>query len=80
MGLAKSANEQDTVSDFQGIIGVGFETGEAIYGQTGRTYKNIMAMLKESGNINVMAYSLWLNDMGKSMAKVAYKLRELTRP
>ena len=65
MGLAKSATEQDTVSDFQGIIGIGFETGEAIYGQTGQTYKNIMTMMKETGSISVMAYSLWLNDMGK---------------
>ena len=65
MGLAKTATEQDTVSDFQGIIGLGFESGEAIYGQTGQTYKNIMTMLKGTGNINVMAYSLWLNDMGK---------------
>ncbi|KAF2672112.1 acid protease [Microthyrium microscopicum] len=61
MGLAKTASEQDNVSPFQGIIGVGFETGEAVYAQTGQVYPNIISQFKASGAINTRAYSLWLN-------------------
>jgi hypothetical protein len=66
MGLSKTATEQSSSGEFQGIIGVGYEVGEAVYSQTGRTYKNIITRLVESGTINTRAYSLWLNDKGRS--------------
>jgi hypothetical protein len=65
MGLAKKSSETDTTSPFQGIVGVGFDTGEAIYAQAGITYPNIISQLKAQGLINTKAYSLWLNDLGK---------------
>jgi hypothetical protein len=71
MGLAKQSSEQDTTSEFQGIVGVGFDTGEAIYSQTssatqaGTTYPNIISQLVNQGFIRTKAYSLWLNDRGK---------------
>lgn len=70
MGLAKKSTEQDTTSDFQGIVGVGFDVGEAIYSQTatstqaGITYPNIISQLVNQGFIKTRAYSLWLNDRG----------------
>lgn len=72
MGLAKKSTEQDTSSEFQGIVGVGFDVGEAIYSQTatttqpGITYPNIISQLVNQGLIKTRAYSLWLNDRGKN--------------
>lgn len=66
MGLAKQSSEPDTTSPFQGIVGVGFDTGEALYAQAGQTYPNIISQLKMQGKINTRAYSLWLNDRGMS--------------
>jgi hypothetical protein len=65
MGLAKMSSETDTTSPFQGIVGVGFDTGEAIYAQAGITYPNVISQLKAQSLINTKAYSLWLNDRGK---------------
>jgi hypothetical protein len=66
MGLAKKSSEQDTSSEFQGIVGVGFDTGEAIFAQADQTYPNIISQLKLQGKIATRAYSLWLNDRGTS--------------
>jgi hypothetical protein len=65
MGLAKQSSEQDTTSPFQGIVGVGFDTGEALFAQTGATYPNIISQLQLQGLISTKAYSLWLNDRGQ---------------
>jgi hypothetical protein len=72
MALAKSATEQDSVSDFQGIMGVGFETGESRYAQTGETYDNVITLLKKTGNINTLAYSLWLNDVDNGKGSILF--------
>jgi hypothetical protein len=64
MGLAKSAAESDTVSDFEGIVGVGYEQGEAFYAQTGESYPNLISQLVETGAIHTHAFSLYLNDRG----------------
>lgn len=75
MGLAKQSTEQDTTSDFQGIVGVGFDVGEAIYSQTqtatqaGITYPNIISQLVSQSFIKTRAYSLWLNDKGKARTR-----------
>jgi len=67
MGLARSAVEQESSSDFTGIVGVGFEQGEAIYASSGNTYPNLLSMLKSTGVINAKAFSLWLNDKGERL-------------
>jgi hypothetical protein len=65
MGLAKQSSETDTSSPFQGIVGVGFNTGEAIFAQQGITYPNVISQLQAQGRITTKAYSLWLNDRGQ---------------
>lgn len=72
MGLAKQSTEEDATNEFQGIVGVGFDVGEAIYSQTatdtqpGVTYPNIVSQLVKQGLIKTRAYSLWLNDRGRN--------------
>jgi hypothetical protein len=67
MGLAKQAEEPnaDYSTPFQGIVGVGFDSGEAIVsqsnGQSG--YPNIISQMVLQGLISTRAYSLWLNDL-----------------
>jgi hypothetical protein len=65
MGLARVAEEQDPNGQFEGIVGLGFEKGEAVYAQTGQTYPNLISKLKSQGIIGSRSYSLWLNDKGK---------------
>ncbi|KAE9962263.1 hypothetical protein BLS_000583 [Venturia inaequalis] len=78
MGLAKKSTEQDTSSEFQGIVGVGFDVGEAIYSQTatttqpGITYPNIISQLVNQGLIKTRAYSLWLNDRESNTGSILF--------
>jgi hypothetical protein len=65
MGLARAADEQDSNAQFEGIVGLGFEQGESVYGQTGQTYPNLVSKLKSQGIIASRSYSLWLNDKCK---------------
>lgn len=61
MGLATSADRA------LGIMGIGYAAGEAIATQPGSTYPNVIDVLKSQGFINSKAYSLWLNDLSKSI-------------
>jgi hypothetical protein len=65
MGFAKTAtiNSQDV--PFQGIVGVGFSAAEAITDDGTSPYPNLISMLKSEGHTDSLAYSLWLNDLGK---------------
>lgn len=65
MGVAKEAQLPDDTSPFQGIVGVGFRSGESIATDGSQTYPNIIDMLKDQGHTNTLAYSLWLNDLGE---------------
>jgi Eukaryotic aspartyl protease len=65
MGLAKASAESDTTSDFEGILGIGFDHGEAYYAQTGESYPNLISQLVSTGAIHTKAYSLYLNDRRK---------------
>ena len=48
-----------------GIMGIGYDTNEAIF-QIGNTgYPNLVDMMVAQKLINSKAYSLWLNDLGK---------------
>ena len=58
MGLAAQSNRA------LGIMGIGFDSGESI-ATSGQEYANVIAQMKLQGYINTMAYSLWLNDLGK---------------
>jgi hypothetical protein len=49
-----------------GIMGVGFDTNEAITRSGAEPYKSIIDSMADQGLINSRAYSLWLNDLGKS--------------
>jgi Eukaryotic aspartyl protease len=71
MGLAKAASESDSSSDFEGIVGIGFERGESYYAQTGEAYPNLISQLVSGGQINTKAYSLYLNDKGKQLSSQA---------
>ena len=68
MGLAKQASVPGASGQpFQGIIGVGFDSGEAIVDQTqGQViYSNIISQMVLQGAISTRAYSLWLNDLSQ---------------
>jgi hypothetical protein len=54
-----------------GIMGIGYETSEAnTQTGTGSTYPNLPVAMVSAGLINSNAYSLWLNDLGKSNGTV----------
>lgn len=62
MGLAASSLSRDF-----GIMGIGFKSGEAVSQEHPEAqYPNIVNQLKNQGHINTLAYSLWLNDLGKA--------------
>jgi hypothetical protein len=69
LAIAKQASVPNAApgQPFQGIIGVAFDDGEAIFnesgGQTG--YANIISQMVLQGVISTRAYSLWLNTLGK---------------
>lgn len=66
MGLALQANINPSTTAFQGIIGVGYPSGESIVGQGGNEYPNIISKLKSEKFTSTLAYSLWLNDLRTS--------------
>lgn len=51
-----------------GLVGVGYALNEAIVGNTQSAtaaYPNLPVNMVSAGLINTVAYSLWLNDLGK---------------
>jgi len=65
MGIATDVELTDDFSPLQGIMGVGYQSGESIASQSpDYIYPNIISQLKNQGKINTRAYSLWLNDLG----------------
>jgi hypothetical protein len=67
MGTALAAEEPnaDDTTPFQGIIGVAFDSGEAIVAQSNGQYgyPNIISQMVLQNVISTRAYSLWLNDL-----------------
>jgi hypothetical protein len=47
-----------------GLVGVGYAANEAI--SSSKTYANLPVNMVNEGLINTVAYSLWLNDLGKT--------------
>ena len=68
MGLVDKASgliDQPSSPKTAGILGVGFELGEAGVAKFNDTpYPNFVHQLKRQGVIDTMAYSLWLNKIG----------------
>ncbi|KAK5064494.1 hypothetical protein LTR84_000327 [Exophiala bonariae] len=55
-----------------GIMGIGFQSGEAAASQNGFTYPNVIDVLKSEGFINTRAYSLWLDDLDSSTGSILF--------
>ncbi|GAM38466.1 yapsin [Talaromyces pinophilus] len=49
-----------------GVMGIGFDTNEAITAYGGKPYPNFVDVLKSENVISTKAYSLWLNDLESS--------------
>jgi len=52
-----------------GLVGVGYTSNEAIVSTTrtlSSAYPNLPVSMVNQGLINTNAYSLWLNDLGRS--------------
>ncbi|MCJ1394695.1 hypothetical protein MMC18_007575 [Xylographa bjoerkii] len=54
-----------------GIMGIGFDSGESI-AASGTEYPNVIAQMKLQGDINTMAYSLWLNDLDSNDGSILF--------
>jgi len=55
-----------------GLVGVGYAVNEAIVGKTqslDSVYPNLPVNMVDQGLINTVAYSLWLNDLGKYLSR-----------
>jgi len=76
MGTALAAEEPTAGSDtpFQGIIGVAFDSGEAIVAQSGGQfgYPNIISQMVLQDIIHTRAYSLWLNDLESPEGEILF--------
>lgn len=67
MAAALAANSRGI-----GIMGVGFQSGEAGAGTGGFTYPNIISVLQSEGLINAQAYSLWLDDLAANTGSILF--------
>jgi hypothetical protein len=56
----------------EGVMGVGYMTNEASVETTGKSYYNLPSIMKQSGIINSMAYSLWLNDLDANTGSILF--------
>lgn len=55
-----------------GIMGIGFQSGEAGYLQNGFQYPNVVNLLKDQGHINTLSYSLWLDDLEANTGNILF--------
>ena len=68
MGLALQADRAF------GIMGIGYDADESISEVSpDDVYPNVVSQLVNQGYINTLAYSLWLNDLGKTTINSLYK-------
>lgn len=68
MGLATTAGAltgSTTATRALGIMGVGYRLGEAVVtaDPTSQGHPTVVNQLQNQGDINTLAYSLWLNDL-----------------
>lgn len=55
-----------------GIMGIGFQSGEAAAQLNGFTYPNVINVMKDEGFINTLAYSLWLDDLDSETGVILF--------
>ncbi|KAJ5557064.1 hypothetical protein N7494_000979 [Penicillium frequentans] len=55
-----------------GIMGIGFDTNEAITDFGDKPYRNIIDSMADQGLINSRAYSLWLNDLESGEGNILF--------
>ncbi|KIX94220.1 uncharacterized protein Z520_09930 [Fonsecaea multimorphosa CBS 102226] len=55
-----------------GVMGVGFASGESAAEADDFTYPTVINVLKNEGLINVLAYSLWLNDPDANTGSILF--------
>lgn len=55
-----------------GIMGIGFQSGEAAAETSDFTYPNVINVLKNEGYINTLAYSLWLDDLDSNTGSILF--------
>jgi len=55
-----------------GILGIGFNSGEAGAVEDGFTYPNVVSVLKNEGFINSLSYSLWLDDLESNTGSILF--------
>ena len=67
MAAALSANTRGI-----GIMGIGFQSGEAAAAINGFTYPNVINVMKNEGLINTLAYSLWLDDLDANTGSILF--------
>ncbi|OQU95046.1 hypothetical protein CLAIMM_01312 [Cladophialophora immunda] len=67
MAAAQQANTRAI-----GIMGIGFELGEASASFDGFTYPNVINVMKNEGFINALAYSLWLDDLDSNTGSILF--------
>lgn len=57
----------------EGILGIGYTSNEVQVNRFGdEPYPNLPQLLKDNGDINVNAYSLWLNDLDASTGSILF--------
>ncbi|EXJ89702.1 hypothetical protein A1O3_02769 [Capronia epimyces CBS 606.96] len=55
-----------------GIMGIGFDSGEAASELNGFQYPNVIDVLKSEGHINTLSYSLWLDDLEANTGSILF--------
>ncbi|KAF2878358.1 aspartic peptidase domain-containing protein [Massariosphaeria phaeospora] len=62
-----------TSSSKQGILGIGYTANEVQVNRArGQAYPNLPQKLKDNGEINANAYSIWLNDLDASTGSILF--------
>ncbi|KAL8712142.1 MAG: hypothetical protein Q9220_003576 [cf. Caloplaca sp. 1 TL-2023] len=73
---ANVPQSSDTGISTNGVWGISFESSEAeVVDDNAQSYTGIVGLMKNEGLISRMAYSLWLNDPGKTIANWIRKFR-----
>ena len=70
VGVAEKASDplqlEGLGPNVQGVLGISFESSEAIVSDGGKNYPNFVGALVKNGYIKKFAYSLYLDEQGES--------------
>jgi hypothetical protein len=67
MGVATQAEYVDT-----GIMGIGFDSNEALVSQQGQAYPNLIDLMKTQGLIGTRGYSLYMDDLEAATGTIVF--------